>query len=569
MTESDQPETPPANTELAPPPAQAAAPQCNSINGFNRIVRMGFNTFFLNIFDVDFVGRVYDRFYSINGIRLNPQSIRQKYISQGIYRRQFVNSGRVIINFDIVRACNTGYSGLSNFEVTQKLFREGICDDAVIDSVPVQKCGEALDTFDILDYDILDDCSESNDYVNTSSSSCDKSYNFFLDLFDWRFVASCNRNIVKSGYTGCVGVTEWYITQGIYEGVPFNRQGNYIDLDFVACANDLRELGKYREVVCYIMQFGICDEEILLAVPEAESCATQQLNGFNYTRFNRITQVLDQFVRTQCVSAEGANSAATCGRGRRRSGILFPPDAQINWASYPTSSSAPPAEAATNPSTNNNLGNTTAIQNFGFFNPQPAALPSSSTSYLSYPSAASRNRYNSQNEHFKVRAQEQIITQQLNPNTTRSTSNTSAAAPIENSVPVIPGACKCGTTSESFATANTSASANLPNTCPNCVRQFNAYQNINENVGPITPLTLTTQPFSAPLNGTPSNSVLVNRANGNFNTTSGISGLINANNGVGFGLCGDSCSNRSISQPYYDNGTGTNFRSPYRSAFFS
>jgi hypothetical protein len=102
------------------------------------------------------------------------------------------------------------------------------------------------------------------------------------------------------------------------------------------------------------------------------------------------------------------------------------------------------------------------------------------------------------------------------------------------------------------------------------VRQYSAFQNVNGPIGPITPLTLTTQPFSNPLNGTLSNSVLVNNNNGNFNTTAGLAGLINANNGVGgLGLYGGGCCNKSISQPYYDNGTGTNFYNPYRSAYFS
>lgn len=564
---------------------------CNSISGVNRFVRMGTNTFFLpNIgeWNYDFLVNYYDIFYSINGIRLNRSATIEKYKRKGVLKSQFINPRLERINFAIVRNCNAGYSGLSNVETAEKIFREGICTDIIIDNVPESQCGEASPSFPILDIDFTEGCDE--DSGNLTTESCNEEYNFFTDIFDWQFCIFCNQEIQRSGYTGCEGCIEWFITRGVFQGAYFNKFKNYIDLNFVACANNLTQLRTFRQVNCWFFTYGVCDPEVLYSVPNGESCVSSQITPYNYAKTSRIARILSEFIKKECTSAEGANSLSTCNSAVQ---TTFNPDAEINWASY--------GSLLTTPINLNNISynyypTTTSTNNYP---------PTSSTAPASqFPTLATRGTYNSLNERAKIEA-EQLAILARNPNfnplvqrfpnfvTNFTTNNPRLTQYVTGGgfSPNFNSNIDVGANGSfisfpandsgrvSFGSANVSAGANPTNTCPTCVTQYNAYTPVNQPVNYITPLSLTLNPTPRSLNGSLGNSLLL--SNSSFNSNGTINSntvapsaysILNGTAGIGGGLIAGGFGNGSrTNQTYYNTGKTKNFYSPNSAnlAYFS
>jgi hypothetical protein len=577
---------------------------CTSIAGFDRIVKMGNNTFFqegIGLWNYVFVNSFYREFYSHKNIPLNRRRTIEKYKFNGVFRNQFINRQRMKVNLDFIRNCNPGYNISDNSLLARKVWVEGICSDISIDAVPVQKCSEGIDTFEVFDFDILNDCSESAETI--FGDDCQDDYNFFSDLFDWKYVLFCNRRIVKQGYNGCVGTIEWYLNEGIYEGAAINQWGSVVDLNYVACANGLYELRCFREIVCWLVQFGFCDPEVELTPPQPESCLTRKLTPYNFDQNYRISKYLNSFIARNCVSAESANITSHCGQpyyntssggyntsstvspasrsGRSR--IRWDPDALIDWSflNENTNNVSSTSYSKTNPNGSFNLSGSTN-NNRGIFalqtnNPSPNYNTNSkgfdpyySSNNLAAPSVASRRTYNSENERFKLDTEQSIIRSQNIRQGQRSNVQSQSAGNIESSVQV-PGRCNCGATNESFATANSPAGSNIQPTCPNCLPQFSAFNPINQNIGFITPLTLTTNPVAPSLNGTNTNSVLLGTdSSGNISSTSGISGLINANSGNTLNACcGGGGYNRQTYQTTYNRSNMPSFSNPFNSVYFS
>lgn len=572
---------------------------CNSIDGFDKVVRMGTNTFFLQgvgLWDYNFINYFYRPFYVHRNIPYNRQKTIEKYKYSGVLRNQFFNRQRMRIDLDFCRNCNPGYNISDNLALLRQIWTKGICSDISIGVIPVQNCSEGIDTFEVNDFDILTDCGETAETIY--ENDCQDDYNFFSDLFDWRFCLFCNRRIVKQGYNGCIGTIEWYLNEGIYEGAAINQWGSVVDLNYVACANGLYELITFREIVCWLVQFGFCDPEVELTPPQPESCLTRKLTPFNFEQNYRISKYLNSYISKNCVSAESANVASHCGQpyyntsststtggtvtqtsrgGRSR--LRWDPDARIDWSflnenvnnNVPSTSSTavpynPNGSFNLNDNRSNNRGIFALQKNNGSYNTSSTPSPYYSGNNLAAPSVASRGTYDNRNERFKLDNEQAIIRSQ---NIRQGNVQSYSTGNTESSVQV-PGRCNCGATNDSYATANAPAGSNISSTCPNCLPQFSAFNPINQNLGFITPLTLTTNPVAPSLNGTQTNSILLGTdSNGNISSTSGISGLINANSGNTLNACGGSGGGRQTYQAKYNRSNMPSFSNPFNSVYFN
>jgi hypothetical protein len=573
-----------------------AAFNCNSIQNVNRIVKMGNGTFFtpcIGRWSYEFIVNYYLPFYSVNGIRLNRQSAIEKYKREGIFKNQFINSLQERINFFVVRNCNTGYAGLSNIELVDKIFTQGICNDITIDNVPENQCLEASPAFPILDYDLDEICTDNS--LCSIAESCTDNFNFFTDLFDYEYILYCYRDISRYGYTGCSGAIEWYMTEGIFRGAKYNRYGNYIDLNFVACANNLTQLITYRQVTCWLFRFGICDRDTLFSVPKIESCLSSKLSPYNYSRNIRIAQILDKFINTQCVSAEAANNANNCNSYVNKDSVNYEPDACINWNCYGNLLSTNNFSTNTNTNTNTNInncisGNCNLTNNQKFYGNSNLVngnlvngniISNASTinngvcsTCSRAPTLATRNTFNSLNYRAKVDSEQESIVRNL-PNcgtcgNSRTVYNVQNVETVQNIPQAIsyPAKCSCNLTTDSYGTANAIAGSNPQNACSNCITQYNAFTPVNQPINYVTPLTLTLNQTPPSLNGTVGNSLLL--SNNSFNTNGTVNtntvapstvSILNGTAGIGGGLFGGCCNQNSRYQPYYNNGMYNNFYS--------
>lgn len=490
-------------------------------------ITMGNGDFFEKIFSYPFVVKLYKN-YSVNGAYLNMDATKREYIRRGIFLRQIINTKGVRINFQIVRQ-NNGYSvqDVPNLcELVAKIFDTGICNNIDIDTIDDTTCPEAVPVIPVTDFDFFNSCNAEEVCdtglfgINLFDLECNNDYNFLTDVFDWRFCLFCNQEMIREGFNGCAGCVRWYILFGIYKRAPFNRFGQYIDLDYVACANELYELKTYRQVVTWLLTFGFSSRETKLVVPQLQSALSKNLRATNFRENYNIATIVDKVINTEGTSPQGAYNLANCisnpNTYEAELDFVWNPDNLIPWANIRNNSN-------TNVSTTN------------------TARTTRSNTYT-------RNIRNNQPIRSRILAQQnEVLT--IDPNTATNQNVNTMNYMYEEDI---------NDTQE-----NTTK-------CENCVSSYNGLSQLNGKVNFVTPLTFTLNQTNRSLSNSGRSSYLLRRkiVNGetdiSFNPISVINGTAPR---VFGGVSGGG--NNIIASTYYDTGRSTNLWNPSRRAYFS
>jgi hypothetical protein len=430
-----------------------------------------------------------------------------------------VNARGVRINFEVVRTENgPSYENLSICELVDKIWTQGICEDITIDLINKTECSEADKQFPVLNVDYFDSCDvdgvcdlnfNPNNIYNIDS--CNDDYNFMIDIFDWQYCLYCNQEMIQSGYNGCQGCIQWYILEGIPRRVPFNRFGQYLNLDYIAVANELFLLNTYEQVTRWLLLYGFGDRNTKLVPPQLKSSLSKNITARNYSKTFNVGNILNNIINSTTNDHDIE--------------YYYPPEAHIPWNEI--------IQQYGN-NTNRSNFNTTSKTNVNTFN----STSSTTRNIQNYNSSNSR-RVNQQN--VVLDSNYQTSSTQLSNNNTFTT-NTS------------------NTVTDDFESANK---------CPNCVTTTNALQPLNRNYNNITPLTFSLNRQNASLNAGTRSSYLLRRrtVDGETEITPSNISILNGTAPGGFSGLGGG---RNGISAYWNqfNGTTLSNANPSRLAFF-
>lgn len=496
------------------------------------VITMGINTFFEKLFDYPFVINVYPKIFSIGGAIVNRKEAEQIYKRRGIFLRLIINARGVRINFEVVRTQNVpAYQNLNICELVDKIWTQGICQNITIDLINKTECSEANIQFPVLNVDYFDSCDvegvcdlnfNPNNLYN--ADSCNDDYNFMIDIFDWQFVLYCNQEMIQSGYNGCQGSIQWYILEGIPRRVPFNRFGQYLNLDYIAVANELFLLNTYEQVIRWLLLYGFGDRNTKLVPPQLKSSLSKNITARNYSKTFNVGKILNNIINSTTNDHDVE--------------YYYPPEAHIPWNEI--------IQQYGN-NTNRSNFNTNSKTNVNTFN-----TSSNTTRNIQNYNSSNSRRVNQQNVVLDSNY-ETSSTQFSNNNT--FTTNTSVYNTTTNSC-------------EPITTAATNEFESV-NKCPNCVITTNALQPLTRNYNNITPLTFTLNRQNASLSAGTRSSYLLRRriVDGETEITPSNISILNGTAPGGFGGFGGG---RNGISAYWNplNGTTLSSANPSRLAYF-
>lgn len=509
----------------------------------NTIVTSGFGDFFLKKWDYEYLTQMYWGVYSINGARVNRAKAIYIYRNFGIFKGQFINPSRERVNLSVLRECNPGYDGLSNFQLIEKFFREGICLNCKIDNIPTKKCSEGEDSFPIPDFNFFDSLDEVDldqyQPLLSAEAAMVNDYDVMTDLVNWPYVAFTNPEIQKNGYVGFTDIIEWFFSIGIYKNININPYGSKINLNYVYLANRLFRLTTYRQVVSWILQFGRTDPDAIIVTPEVQTSGSLNLRPSSWRKNSKMSLFINEFVKNNLLNQNYVPPTELSEN------FVFSPDGSINvnpsnlpninteGGFVPTARIANPNQTTPqNFSGANTINRTNSMnQNMVNRNFRSGNLGPNSSRYAAFAlnksfdnnNATARDSFDNENiavpstsfnpyafSTRNVEQQQDIILSENNPSNTPSN----------------PIACtNCKPSTDSFATAQASPSVSVPPTCENCVTQISAFGPVGNRKGFISPLSITTNPLTSRLNGNLGQSILLDPSiplRDEINATNGI-----------------------------------------------
>lgn len=291
--------------------------------------------FFLKQWDYPFLVNVYPGIFSTGGAIVNRGEAERIYKRRGIFLRLIFNRFGQRINFEVVRKLNDGYKNISDIcELVNKIFSEGICNGIAIDEINTIGCTGADREFPITNVEPYDDCNADGicsgnfNLQNLNFPENLDDYNFMKDVFDWPWTLFSNPNMIQQGFNGCIACIRWYLVIGIYKGVTFNRFNQFLDLDYIAGANELFELETYKQVVQWLLAFGFSDRKTKLIPKKLRSSLTNNISARNFSETSGIGNVIDSVLNSnapQTATTELYYDEETDEEFR------YPPNAKIPW----------------------------------------------------------------------------------------------------------------------------------------------------------------------------------------------------------------------------------------------
>lgn len=554
------------NEEDFPVPLPSFLPCESTVD--NTVVTSGFGDFFLKKWDYDYITQMYFGVYSINGARVNRAKAIYIYRNFGIFKGQFINSGRERVNLSVLRECNPGFEGLTNFQLVEKFFREGICLNCKIDNIPTKKCSEAEDSFPVPDFNFFDSLDEVDldqyQPLQSAEEAMVNDYDVMTDIVNWPYVAITNPEIQKNGFVGFTDIIEWFFDKGIYKNININPYGSKINLNYVYLANRLFRLTTYRQVVSWLLQFGRTDPDAIIVTPELQTSSSLNLRPSSWRKNSKMSLFINEFVKNNLLNQNYVPPTEL------PENFIFSPDGSINV----NPNNLPNINALGGfvpPARNSNQSQTT--QNFSGSNSMNQAYGNRGNNY-SRAAAAPSNGVNTRvggltardinlsfdNENVtvpstrfnpfafstrNVEQQQDIILSENNP-------SNGASYPI---------ACtNCKPSTDSFATAQASPSVSAQPTCENCLTQISAFGPVGNRKGFISPLSITSNPLTSRLNGSLGQSILLDPSiplREEINATNGIfrpngRGGIPARNPTYYDNTNSSAFFKRFNLPYYN-----------------
>lgn len=540
----------------------------NTVPILEQTLYAGTNTFFLpqsaGYINKAFMQRIYRSTYSaMGGIPLNYAGLIKQYKRVGIRLKHYVsqvNGSPVRYNWQLYVKLNNLPESTTEAQAINSFLTTGICTNAAFDIIPTKICSEGdftfpFDLFDVLDIDdddtgILDSCR-----INRIP------FNFFSDVFDASFyICNYSQQMAREGYPlNRLGAIQHYINEGIYTDNKINSEGYSFDWKYFLQANGLGRLKTKEEAILYFFQFGVCDQNIKIAPPKLQSCASENLSLLSYPGQNKFASLLDNriqnIVNSNCDPCTSNVNTTNCSN---------------SYSSNTNNNNCENSYQYTLNFSGNNYTRSTRITNRSQY------LQSNSCS-----NSNSNSNFNTKSNSCASDIQQQQVLNELNCNNTSNIASSGSGIASTSF-----GSCKgCGSNQFSTASATLNNSSNTGSQCPNCLSQISAFTPVNNKMNFVTPLTVTANPSGVNFSGSNTNSVLLSPnafdSSGNFNTNStftnssgsgsgtvGISSVSILNgsySGSGSG-CGCGSSNRF--QPSYNPNNLPTFSNVYNKPYF-